>query len=67
METTRNNATGAITVKGKDFVIIITENGTVTCSGKATIIEPPPPPPGPKHADEPSPRSQPAIRKRGAR
>jgi len=79
METFRDVKTGQITVRGKDFTVVIQEDGRVTSTGKVQIIEPPQPVeqfferagvygnPANQEVDEPPPRSQPAVRKRGSR
>jgi hypothetical protein len=73
IETTRNNKDGSVTVKGKDFVVVVYESGQLRVSGAATVehvveqfeaanVYTPP-----ANPDEPSPRSKPTARKRGAR
>jgi hypothetical protein len=73
LTTTRDNYTGAITITGKEFVVVVYEPGHVRISGAATVervveqfeaanVYTPP-----ANPDVPSPRSKPTIRKRGAR
>jgi hypothetical protein len=62
IETHRNPKDGTITAKG--FTVVITEDGVRVLVGDAAVHEWKP---GPKHADEPSPRSAGTNRKRGSR
>jgi hypothetical protein len=64
METRRNNTTGEVTVEAKDFAAVISEAGVQIRIADTVVHEWKP---GPKHDDQPSPRSRPADRKRGAR
>ncbi len=64
METTRNLKTGEITVKASGFTAVVCEAGVTILIDGSTVHEWKP---GQTHADEPSPRSRPAVRKRGAR
>jgi hypothetical protein len=71
LTTTRDNETGAITVSGKNFVVVVYEPGHVRISGRATVervveqfeaanVYTPNP-------DVPSPRSKPSGKKRGSK
>jgi hypothetical protein len=62
LESFRDNKTGQLMVRGDGFSVVIEKDGRVALNGKCTLAEP-----VPTNLDEPSPRSRPAIRKRGAR
>jgi hypothetical protein len=67
METSRNTSSGAITVEGKDFSVLVEAEGVVTVTYPERVVHVKKEGRGDTRNDARPPRSRPADRKRGSR